>query len=371
MPLCHIANDIALFYITNTPNDNVALFDTQKPTILLMHPVSLDVTWLRGQFKEPRLTNMYNMIAFDQRNSGRTKSTYSARRDSYVDAADVAFACELLQLPPVHVFAVQLNSIWAACRLSILFPSKCLSLCLCSLPTDIPLDWVPKAYQDLIELWSFPPDLETYEQAILEMSHFMFNGQIAPDLEDEIVAWWQINIPPRRRRVTMELTFGVRVRCPPSSDEYAKMRQPVLLMTGDRSVAHPLDVVSQTQERIPGSQLFVVRGAPEMFLILPQYTGITNRVFVDFLSRQPAPPPFTPTTPDVVKMAKEALVRLAEFRADPSIGKRDPCNPISFSMWPDEVVTQHQAILDQMAIGEAEALNPLDEKGIPLRKYVL
>jgi hypothetical protein len=51
MPFCHITNDIALFYITNTLNDDVALFDNKKPTILLMHPVSLDVTWLTGQFK--------------------------------------------------------------------------------------------------------------------------------------------------------------------------------------------------------------------------------------------------------------------------------------------------------------------------------
>jgi len=78
----------------------------------------------------------HNPIAFDPRNMGLTKPSLSAKRDSWVDAADVAEAHELLQLPPCHVFAVAMNSGGAALRLAILFPAKCLSLCICAAPVQ-------------------------------------------------------------------------------------------------------------------------------------------------------------------------------------------------------------------------------------------
>ncbi|GJJ13299.1 hypothetical protein Clacol_007551 [Clathrus columnatus] len=242
------------------------------------------------------------MIAFDQRNAGRTKSQHSGRRDSYVDAADLAFALELLQIPPVHIFAVQLNSIWSACRFSLLFPSKCLSLCLCGVPADEPLDWVKKAFMDLVEIWAFPTTLEVYEEAILEMSYFMWSG---------VAEWWMINSPPAKRRTVLELSL----------------------------------------------------------CILPQYIGITHRVFLDFLCRQPAVPPFTPGKPDVLKMAKDALHLLADLKGDPSISQRDPSTPLSFSMWSEEVAEAFQAQIDEFGIGIDKVFSPLDANGQPIRKF--
>lgn len=51
MPYCQITPNLSLFYITNTRNNDVSRFDFSKPTILLLHPVSLDVTWLKYQFE--------------------------------------------------------------------------------------------------------------------------------------------------------------------------------------------------------------------------------------------------------------------------------------------------------------------------------
>lgn len=366
MPYCQITPDLSLFYITNTPHNDVTRFDLSKPTILLLHPVSLDVTWLRNQFEDPRLNEAYNMIAFDQRNAGRTKSRHSGQRDSYVDAADIAFALELLQLPPVHIFAVQLNSIWSACRFAFLFPSKCVSLCLCGVPADEPLDWVKKAFGDLIEIWAFPQSLEVYEEAILEMSYFMWSGQIGPDLLDEVAEWWMTNCPPAKRKSVLELTL---CRSPPSAEEYSLIKQPTLLITGDKSPAHPVDKATETQKKIPGSHLFVLKGAPEMLMILPQYIGITHRVYLDFLNRQPPVSPFKPGKPNVIKMAREALELLAKLKGDPSIATRDPLNPLSFCMWSKEVAEAFQAQLDQFSIGLDKAFSPLRANGRPIRKF--
>ncbi|KIJ25199.1 hypothetical protein M422DRAFT_193778 [Sphaerobolus stellatus SS14] len=189
MPFVQVTSHIVLHYIINTSDNDVAKFDYSKSTILFMHPTALDVTWLSDYFEDPRLTDNYNLIAFDQRNSGKTQTPYSGKfsymhtkRDSYVEAADLGYAFELLQLPPVHIFAAQVNSIYIAIRFALLFPTKCLSLCLAGVPVDLPQEWVTKAYADLIRLWASPEDLEAYEQACMEMSHLMFAGVRFPAL---------------------------------------------------------------------------------------------------------------------------------------------------------------------------------------------
>lgn len=98
MPYVDIAqgNDFAsLWYITNSPTGHVSSFDPDKPTVILLHPFFLDSTWLDSQFGDPRLNEDYNLIGFDQRAAGRTLSRPNGKRDSWTDAADLAFACHV------------------------------------------------------------------------------------------------------------------------------------------------------------------------------------------------------------------------------------------------------------------------------------
>ena len=83
---------VSLWYITNSPYNNVGSFDSTKPTIILLHPLYLDSTWLITQFEDPRLDLNYNMIAFDIRACGQSMSRPSAVHDSWVEAADLARA---------------------------------------------------------------------------------------------------------------------------------------------------------------------------------------------------------------------------------------------------------------------------------------
>ena len=77
---------------------------------------------------------------------------------------------------------------------------------------------------------------------------------------------------------------------------------------------------------------------------------------------------FVPGKPNVARVGREALARLAEISGKPSVAFRSPTNPISFSMWSPEVVAQNQAFLDKMAIDEDKAFSPLDAHGCPIRK---
>lgn len=86
------ADDYAsIYYTTNTPWSNVGGFDTEKSTVIVLHPTFLDSTWLDNQFGDPRLNTTFNLIAFDMRVCGRSTARPSGRHDSWVEAADLAF----------------------------------------------------------------------------------------------------------------------------------------------------------------------------------------------------------------------------------------------------------------------------------------
>ena len=85
----------SLWYITNSPTGTVGGFDPAKPTVIMLHPIFLDSTWLYAQFEDPRLDKSFNIIAFDARCAGRTISRPNGRHDHWTDAADIAFACHV------------------------------------------------------------------------------------------------------------------------------------------------------------------------------------------------------------------------------------------------------------------------------------
>lgn len=166
---------VSLWYRTNTLYSNVGSFDRAKPTIIMLHPLFLDSTWLDRQFNDPRM-DLYNIIAFDMRVCGKSRCRPSALHDSWVDAADIAYAhhvsrvtiryspevtnnnFQALHLPSCHIFAVENLSVNCALRFAILyvvpvrrsifslliftrFPELCQSLTLCNVPP--PTEYVP------------------------------------------------------------------------------------------------------------------------------------------------------------------------------------------------------------------------------------
>lgn len=74
---------------------NVSSFDPEKPSVVVLHPAFLDLSWVDLQLKDSRLDSGYNIIAFDSRTSGRSICRLSGRHDSWVDAADLAFCFQV------------------------------------------------------------------------------------------------------------------------------------------------------------------------------------------------------------------------------------------------------------------------------------
>ncbi|ETW84515.1 hypothetical protein HETIRDRAFT_312004 [Heterobasidion irregulare TC 32-1] len=200
-----IADDdyFLLWYATNTHSNHVGGFCPDKPTIILLHPMAFDSRWLHNIFGDPRLSDNYNLIAFDARYSGRSRSRPSGKLDHWVEAADLAFACQAssspLYLPPAHVWAEESLATNVALRFAALFPEMCLSLTLVTVPPPTELKSYFTSFDEMVKMWSFAEDLDSFEHATMELLNLTVGPDMDMDLLDDIIAYWTVTYPPFRR----------------------------------------------------------------------------------------------------------------------------------------------------------------------------
>lgn len=81
----------SIWYDTNAPNGNVGGFDPNKPTVVMLHPLFLDSTWLYPQMDDHRLNSQFNIVVFDTRSTGKSMMRPTGKFDLWVVAADLAF----------------------------------------------------------------------------------------------------------------------------------------------------------------------------------------------------------------------------------------------------------------------------------------
>ncbi|KAJ8086110.1 hypothetical protein AAF712_008282 [Marasmius tenuissimus] len=375
MPYVDLYSDddyASIFYTTNTDFGNVGGFDPEKPTILMLHPTFLDSSWLSNQFGDPRLDRNFNLIAFDMRVCGRSTCKPSGVHDSWVDAADLGYCHQFLHLPPCHILAMETISVGTAMRFAVLFPELCLSLGLCNVPPPTELKWVFNAYDEVMQSWCYADDLESFEHVCMEAVKFIIGPNCDANLLDDLIAYWEVTMPPRRRRRMVELMNIVMNRAPLKSEIVKEIKQPVLIIHGDRNETCPPKYAERLQSELSNAEsayLYTVKGGAGGLNLVPGTASITNQVYAKFLARLPptrsdVKPPSLPIE-DRMTMALE---RLAELMGDSSISSRPPCS-LSFSCLSHEVVRGQTESLDLYKKGESEAFDPTGPDGRPIRKY--
>ncbi|KAH8102207.1 alpha/beta-hydrolase [Cristinia sonorae] len=361
----------SLWYITNTPCGNVGGFDPAKPTIVMMHPLHVDSTWLYPQFDDPRLTGKYNIIAFDTRLTGTSMNRFTGKYDFYVAAADLAHAFYHLRLPPAHIWASEAFC-YVALRLAAIFPELCLSVTLCNVPAQTEPKAVFEGLEELTRLWCYAEDLESFEYACsLHLSHNA-SPDIHPEVADEMVTFFQMNWPPFKR--SKLITFGQFIlnRIPMNTEELAAVRCPVLICQAEANPVYPMVFAEKLVEdliNVPG-EVILYKVKASIGLITIFSASIVNKVFHNFLSRLPSSSSeLEESTKSVEEVMQESLHRLATLRNDPSVARRDPKSPLAFSMVTQEVWKSQEDAFKVFAKGERKAFSPLTENGRPIRKY--
>ncbi|TFK29269.1 alpha/beta-hydrolase [Coprinopsis marcescibilis] len=364
----------SIYYTTSSIYDNVGGFDPEKPTLMILHPVLLDTTWLENQLGDPRLYQHYNIIAFDMRSMGQSNCKPSEKHDAWVDAADLGLCCQMLHLPPCHVFALEAISVNAALRFALLFPEMCLSLALCNIPSPVEPRWTYSALEGFMNSWAFAEDLDGLEHAMSEAMTLLLGQNCDSDLKDLVVAHWEKTLPPTRRQCFVETLGVILNRSPLEPEAYEEITQPVLIIHGERNELSPQKYAETLSKHLKNAGnepiLYPVKGAGSFLSIIPGSASIANQVLVKFLSRLPlSRSDIVPPKRSIYERMKIALDRLAYLVPGKDVNRDlDPTSPLSYSCLSDEVVKLQMDILDRANRGRLSAFNPLGPDGRPLRK---
>ncbi|TFK21839.1 alpha/beta-hydrolase [Coprinopsis marcescibilis] len=368
------SDDYASIYYRTTSNyDNVGGFDPDKPTLMILHPLLLDSTWLDNQLGDPRLYLHYNIIAFDMRSMGQSNCKPSAKHDSWVDAADLGLCCLRLHLPPCHILALETISVNAALRFALLFPEMCLSIALCSTPLSVEPRQAYTILEDLVQSWAFAEDLETLENAMSGVVKLLFGQNCDPDFIDLIIAYWETTFPPSRRQCLIE-TVGVLLnRAPLEAEAYEQITQPVLIVQGERNESHPHKYSETFPKHLKNARnepvLHPIKGAGSSFSIVPGSVSTANHALVKFLSRlPPSRSDIIPPNQSVYERMKQALDRLAFLvPGKENTWDLDPISPLSFSCLHGDVVKLQLDCLDNANFKRLRAFDPLGPDGRPIQ----
>ena len=93
--LLHPSDAVSIWYTSSSRLGTVNSLHPDKPTIVMLHPLYLNSSWLWAQMDDPRLNSSYNIVAFDTRTSGKSMSAPSGMYDTWVQAADLALCFQV------------------------------------------------------------------------------------------------------------------------------------------------------------------------------------------------------------------------------------------------------------------------------------
>lgn len=103
----------SLWYTTNSATKHASSFDPEKPTVMMLHALGFDSIWLSGSLSDPRLYDNYNIIAIDSRYAGKSWSRPTGKLDHWVEAADLAFICQVRRGKSAECWRAILIITWA------------------------------------------------------------------------------------------------------------------------------------------------------------------------------------------------------------------------------------------------------------------
>jgi len=281
---------------------------------------------------------------------------------------------QVLQLPPCHILALESLSIYCALRFAVLFPEMCLSLTLCNVPAPTPFQWRHSGHDELLNNWCNAEDLEAFEHVAKEAVEFVVGPGCDPDLQDELIYYWEMTVPPSEAQRVAHALNTLLNRAPLRPDVHASIKQPVLLIHGEHDEAcqkqYAEVLASQLSNAEGGAVIYTVKGGAGTLSIIPGHASIANQVFAKFISRHPhTRSELTPRESPIWERMKKALSTLADIMRDNSITSRDPLSSLSFCCLSPEVIKSQTDKLARYRKKSNSVFSPIGPEGRPLRRY--
>ncbi|GAA5903034.1 hypothetical protein JCM6882_009674 [Rhodosporidiobolus microsporus] len=353
MPHVHLPGSVQLFYEIHTVDGRP---DPNKASLLLIAPTFLDATFLQHYVDEFR--EDYSVTTLELRSQGRSRNPVKEDYDFWVASADIAFAMEALQLPPSHVFGAGCEMFQAALKLSLLWPNRVLSLSLVGAPALFAVPSNLEAFEEIDAGWMNPQDTEHWVEVMGGIGDFCLSRDTYPNWREvwdwAVPAFARRHNPYRARNIWMHSTPNHR-HPGLTPERLATIKQPILFIHGDNDTCYPFEEVRDQTEHFKGSEdlrFHVVQGGGHLLAI--SHTPAVIAHMRSFLSRHSSSPPSIPSLD-----AYSALQKAAGYANDPSIARRNPRHPDSFSLVTAEELETGRAELERAAKIEKEFRIPL------------
>jgi len=243
-----------------------------------------------------------------------------------------------------------------------------------SVPSPTELEVYFHTCDELIHMWAHADDLDTLEFALMQVIAYIAGSDVSVDLADEVIAYYETAYPPFNRHRLAQIGNVLMSRVALTKKELAAIRQPCLLIHGDKNQIHPIqhafNMVADLVNAKDGAKMYTIKGGQGYISVVPTTASVCNRVFLQFLSRLPeARSELRPPRDTLEEYISHGLENLAELAGDPSIAERDPLSPMSFSRI--SVAVQLLQVENYMAAAKEarKAFSPLGSDGRPMRKY--
>ncbi|BGP53169.1 hypothetical protein JCM8202_003684 [Rhodotorula sphaerocarpa] len=322
MPHLELGGDVSIFY--DFPHGA----DSSKPSVVLLAPSFLNATFLKPYVDA--LSEAYSCCTIELRGQGRTTGGASPYYDYFVAAADLAFVMDALHLPPSHILAPGITAFRTALDFAILFPDQALSFSFVGASSLFGAPRNAAAFEEVDTIWGTCDDTDLWVECIGAVGEYLFTTE---EGREQV---WDTALPSIARRynpyrpedifISTKPNHKVDSRITPAL--LAQIKQPILLIHGDRDLCFPIEDVRELQRCFASSEdvrFHVEPDAPQLVAITHTDTVIPRvRSFLD--DHRGRTRPYEPLD------KRAALRRAAAVAPDVDLSSRDPLQSDSFSL---------------------------------------
>ncbi|WAR57604.1 hypothetical protein PtB15_8B656 [Puccinia triticina] len=365
MPFVTVSSGVQLHYeISYCTEGDVG--PTERPWLMVVHPLLMDSSYLKAFCDHPAIRASFNQVLFDARHHGRSMDPPSKPVDLFSLAADFAIGLDKLQIQAVHAFGSHPWSSEIVLRMAAVFPSKVLSLCLCSIPPPILEPYVERAFQECFDACAHPESVEEWDEGVGAVQWFNFGepSLVDRDILDEWASIVVRRIPPSRASNSCLCVLPFLRACKVLKSDFIpdglrpEVEIPILILRGGNDMIFTEAGSRGRLDEFPfheHSTVKTIEDAPSTFI--KTHPQETQAYYLSWIQELLVDGKYSCKHNPVTTCWRSSLEKLAHHFKDDSIATRDPSQSDSYSRQTPEETTFFAHMLAELSAGQVKTFS--------------
>ncbi|KAA1082903.1 hypothetical protein PGT21_019861 [Puccinia graminis f. sp. tritici] len=337
-----------------------------RPWLMIVHPLLMDSSYVKSFSDQSVIRSSFNQILFDARHHGRSKNPPSKAIDLFTLAADFAIGLEKLQIPAVHALGTHCWSSEILLRMAAVFPTKVISLCLCSIPPPTLEPYIERAFQECFDSCAYPESVEEWDEGVGAVQWFNFGDPslIDRDILDEWASVLVRRIPPSRSIDCCLCVWPFLGACKVSKPDHipdglrSEIKLPILILRGANNTVFTEAGCQGRLNELPAHEYSKVKTIEDAPLLCtkthPKETAVCYMDWVKEILDGKYSKSIQAKSPTCWK---SNLEKLALYCKNESIVQRDPFQSDSYNRNTKEEVELFGKILADLSTHQVETFS--------------